>query len=246
MYPNTFRPTTTCTVVDGYGHTANSVLLQLFKPLLGYSTNGPQPRIPNLSLPNQAGAILRGLFQLAPATTLTIKPGPKWWSTGNQAYIRLDEDPLTEAWDILDAVPWLNQAGTSQIWSFFAAKAYVAPTPPAPPAKVVGGLTSPAAMLVTLNSAISAVVAPGTTQWFYAPNATGQPASVTAAIGQSLTNGIYLLGNTLAAPAYEAGGVFGAGAAAVAGASHVGPNSIMAVQNAGGTYQTSQVTLGNP
>src|ERR1700680_2409945 len=132
-YPRNFVPSTTVTIDDARGHVVAGLSCQLFKPLLGYSTNGPQPLIIDAVVPNMAGIILRGLVRVPLSSPLVVNPGPSFWSLGLDPKMILSEDSNNVSWTWLDAIPW-NYLLSDRLWSFFAFASHaVSPPPPPPP-----------------------------------------------------------------------------------------------------------------
>lgn len=147
-YPRTIIPNRKCTVHDGHGAFQNNLDVQLIKPWLGLSFNGPQALILGTSMPNMAGAILRGLVIVNTAPALNIRPGPTYWAEAKPPAIVLNEDPTSVTWVWSDAIPW--DYGTAQrVWQFWAAASYIPPLPPIP---IAPGTTGAGATLIQLGS----------------------------------------------------------------------------------------------
>ena len=244
MYPRTFRPSTTCTLNDGLSHSVTLCPTQLFKPLLGYSTNGPQSKILSVSLPNQAGIILRGLVQHPIASPLGIICGPQNWGSSHIPFVTLDEDPNGFPWYFMDALPWLDQTGTKRIWSFFAATSYVPPPPP-PPTPVTLGATLLTSTPLTPGTRYTATIPAGTSGYGYIPQAPATTNTSTTTTGLSVTSSLSILSGSTVLAALTGGPYFANGTYVDSGGG-VGPDGFFKFSNTGGGPATVVWTPSSP
>jgi len=118
-YPFTFRPNTTAKVYDQYGDHQNACEMQLFKPLLGCTFNSSVAP-PSFVVPS-GGLILRGLVKFDSEVIQLQELGPREWAGAAYPRFRLDEDPRSYDWIMLDGLPWLVE-DTDYLLSFFACK----------------------------------------------------------------------------------------------------------------------------
>jgi hypothetical protein len=239
-YPHSFRPATTCQVSDGAGHMAMDCPLQLFKPLLGCAFNGPQNFIAP-SIPNMAGAILRGLV-LVPITPTIIKPGPNFWLANRPIVpsLFLAEDRNSVEWFWMDAVPWLLDASlvnTNRLWSFFAAPKVLQPSGSGSgsgsgqgPIPITGGNSPQTAVLISSGLQYSTTLAGPGTVWFYTPKTTGTFYDTQVFFNIGIMTVASYGGNHTVPTLFPEGIILtGPGGNPVAGAAHTGPDALVQV-----------------
>jgi hypothetical protein len=232
MYPHEFRPSTTGTVFDGLGHNTPFCELQLFKPLLGFVSNGPQVLIRSARVPNMAGAILRGLVHIPAGSPLALHPGPQYWLNSQVPYIVLIEDPNAEHWNWLDAIPWTLLSG-DQLWSFFAAKNTIPPQD-GPVIPTVGGPSS-TPVVIDMNTVYSVTIPPFGNMWWYAPMTFGCGGTFSLLQGTDPTAITQLYqGNAQGVSATIGPLTFGPSNIAIDPAPYKGPHVIHNVVNPGG------------
>lgn len=160
-FPLAFRPNQTATLFWPDGTNLGVQQIQIYKQLLACEWNVLAENVDRWLSPGSM--ICRFAVTCPLATALPV--GPTQWTLLGSSYFTLSDDPRSEQWHIMDALPWLYES--NRIYSGFAVKKYYAATPSSLVALPAGSAT-PNYSGVILQAGVNytATLPSGYNKWF--------------------------------------------------------------------------------